>query len=308
MQEVTVGTPKGKGEQIAKLALQHGITEASVSQIRVYQNGESKEQEEVKVEVAAPDAARFIEALMAASFFDPREYSIVSDEVTAIVSSEPPEQVARPMKLSSVTILQDLWIQNHVTPAYGARAVVSALLLAYGMLEGDLTVIIVALLFTPFLSHVLAIAFGGWMGDWRLARQGALVLALTTTIAIAAGAVAAAVKGGPLSFDQFGTLQSNFAISFLVGIVAGLDTADEAGRREFIAVAGAAQFTSFPVWLGISLVLGFPDSETTLWRLVTPLVNTITILIVSLAVYIALRYRRDNIQRYAEATRTGGKA
>ena len=109
--------------------------------------------------------------------------------------------------------------------------------------------------------------------------------------------------GGPLSYDEFGTLQSNFAISFVIGIVAGLDTADEAGRRELVAVAGAAQFSSFPVWLGIALVLGFPDAQTTLWRIVTFFVNIITILVVTLAVYIALRYRRETVRRYAAATR-----
>ena len=150
---------------------------------------------------------------------------------------------------------------------------------------------------------VMAVGFGSWMGDWRLARQGLMVITLSTVIAILAGALVAAVMGGPLSYDEFGTLQSNFAISFVIGIVAGLDTADEAGRRELVAVAGAAQFSSFPVWLGIALVLGFPDAQTTLWRILTFFVNIITILVVTLAVYIALRYRRETVRRYAAATR-----
>jgi hypothetical protein len=304
MQEVTVGTPKGQGEKVARLALAQGIGEATVMPVRVYRQGTSEEREEVRVEVAAPESTKFIEALMAESYFNPRDYSIVSDEVVAIVSEEPPAQVARPLKLHAVVILQDLWLQNHITLAYIARAAVSSLLLAYGLIEGDMTVIVVALLFAPFLNHVLAMAFGGWSGDWRLFRQGAVVLGLTTLIAIAAGAVTAAVMGGPIAYDDFGTLYSNFAISFLVAVIAGLDTADEAGRREFVAVAGAAQFTGFPVWLGMSLVLGFPDQQTTFYRLITPLVNTITILIVSLIVYIGLRYRRENMQRYVAETRS----
>ena len=303
MQEVTVGTPKGQGEKVAKLALAQGISEAAVMAVRVYRQGKDEEREEVRVEVSAPESTRFIEALMAESYFDLREYSIVSDEVVAIVAEEPPEQVARPIKLHAAIILQDLWIQNHITVAYIARAAVSSLLLAYGLIEGDMTVIVVSLLFAPFLNHVLAMAFGGWAGDRRLVRQGVVVLGLTTLIAIVAGAVTAAVMGGPIAHDDFGTLYSNFAISFLVSIIAGLDTADEAGRREFVAVAGAAQFTAFPVWLGLALVLGFPDQQTTLYRLITPIVNTITILVVSLAVYVGLHYRRQNIQRYVATSR-----
>lgn len=303
MQEVTVSTPKGKGEQVARLALTQGIAEAAVIPTRVFRDSGTEEGEEVRIQVSAPESTRFIEALMAADFYDPRHYSIVSDEVVAIVSQKTPEQVTRPLKLSAPTILQDMWLQNHITAAYIARAVVSTLLVAYGLIEGDMTVYIVALLFTPFMAQVMAMSFGGWMGDWRLARQGLKVLALSTVIAVLAGVIVAAIMGGPLQYDQFGTLQSNFAISFIVGIVAGLDTADEAGRRELIAVAGAAQFASFPVWLGIALVLGFPDVQTTLWRIVTPFVNTVTILFVTLVVYAALRYHRENIRRYTATTR-----
>ena len=303
MQEVTVSTPKGQGERVAKLALAQGIGEAAVIPTRVFRDRGMEEGEEVRVQVSAPESTQFIEAVMAADFFDPREYAIVSDEVVAVVSEERPERGTRPFKLSAVTILQELWLQNHVTAAYIARAAVSTILVAYGLLSGDLTVYIVALLFTPFMSQVMAVGFGGWMGDWRLARQGLMVMTLSTVIAILAGVLVAAVMGGPLSYDEFGTLQSNFAISFIVGIVAGLDTADEAGRRELVAVAGAAQFSSFPVWLGIALVLGFPDAQTTLWRIVTFFVNILTILVVTLAVYIALSYRRETVRQYAAATR-----
>ncbi|MBP6787865.1 MAG: DUF389 domain-containing protein [Candidatus Promineofilum sp.] len=303
MQEVTVSTPQGQGERVARLALAQGIGEATLIPTRVFRDGETKEGEEVRVEVSAPESTQFIEAVMSADFFDPREYSIVSDEVVAIISQEPPERVTRPIKLSATTILQDLWLQNHLTTAYIARAAVSTLLVAYGLLSADMTIYIVALLFTPFMTQVMAVGFGGWMGDWRLARQGLTVLVVSTVIAIVAGVIVAAVMGGPLSYDEFGTLQSNFAISLLVGIVAGLDTADEAGRRELVAVAGAAQFASFPVWFGIALVLGFPDAETTVWRIVTFFVNIVTILVVTVAVYVALRYRRETIRRYATTTR-----
>jgi hypothetical protein len=301
MQEVTVNTPKGKGEQVARLALEAGIIEASVSSVYTY--GPDQEQDVVSIEVSAPEAAQFIQKVMSSSFYDPNDYTIVADEVMAVVSSEPPELVTRPMKIAPSSILQDLWMQNHINAAYLARAIVSSLLIAYGLMEADLTVLIVALLFAPFLTQDLAVAFGGWMRDWRLARRGALIMAVSTAIAILAGALAGVIMDGPMKYDQFGTLQSNFIISLLVGAVAGLDTADEAGRREFVAVAGAAQFTSFPVWFGIALAQGFPDAETTLWRIVTFLVNIITILVVSLVVYIALRYQPETLAGYIRAAR-----
>jgi hypothetical protein len=304
MQQITVTTPKGKAKPVVRIVQETGISQVAVSQVYVY--GPDEEHDEITFECSAPKAAKFIEAFMAAPFYDPRKYSLIADEVMSIVDSDPPEKVSRPFRISSTTILQDLWMQNHVTVGYVARAFVSTLLLAYGLLEGDITVLIIALLFTPFLAQDLAISFGGWMRDWRLVRQGALVLGLSTVIAVLSGVLAAVVMGGPIIYDEYGTLYSNFVISLLVGIVAGLDTADEAGRREFIAVAGAAQFASFPVWFGICLILGFPDPATTFWRLATFVVNIVTILVASLAVYVALRYRPDNIRRYVQAARNQG--
>ncbi len=298
MQEVTVSTPQGKGEAIAQLAIECGIKGVTVARVRAYEAGKFSEQEEVTVSTSAPLSTCFVEAVMAAPAYDPAQYTIICDEVMAIVTDEPAREVSRPMKVASVYVLQELWQENHITSAYIARAGVSTLLLAYGLLSGDIGTLIIAFLITPFLSQVLAIGFGSWAGDWALARQGAAVLGLSTVIAIAAGALAAAVMGGPIQFDEYGTLTSNFAISLLVGILAGLDTADEAGRREFVAVAGAAQFASFPVWFGLSLVLGFPDPATTLWRIATFFVNIFAMLAVSLVVYAALRYRRHSVGRY----------
>lgn len=78
-----------------------GIDEVTVIPTRVFRNSSTEEGEEVRVEVSAPESTRFIEALMAADFFDPRQYSIVSDEVVAIISQETPERVTRPFKLSA---------------------------------------------------------------------------------------------------------------------------------------------------------------------------------------------------------------
>jgi len=303
MQQVTVMTPKGQGQAIAKIAHELGMAEAGI--MPVFVAGPDEEREEVTIECAAPQAARFVETVMSAKFYTPKEYTLTADELLSIISSDPPEKISWPVRIDPAAVLQDLWTQNHLTVGYVARAFVSTVLLAYGLLDGDITVLIIALLFTPFLTQDLAISFGLWMRDWRLARQGALMIVFSTAVAMLAGAVTAAVMGGPIVYDEYGTLQSNFVISLLVGIVAGLDMADESGRREFIAVAGAAQFASFPVWLGICLVLGFPpDRMTTFWRMVTFVVNIVTILLASLAVFIGLRYRHENISRYLRQTRS----
>ena len=89
---------------------------------RVFRDDKTKAGEEVRVEVSAAESTQLIEAVMSAGFFDPREYSMVSDEVVAVISQEPPERVTRPIKLSATTIPQDLWLQTHLAAPYIARA------------------------------------------------------------------------------------------------------------------------------------------------------------------------------------------
>ncbi len=300
MNEIRVVTPKGKAKEIAQIALAMGIQEISVSPIYVY--GPDEEKDQLSMEVSVLQARRFMDALLTAPFFDINQYSVSSDQLMSIVSQMPAEKISWPLEVGAATILQDLWLQNHVTISYVARAFIAALLLSYALLEADLLTLLAALLFTPFLSQVLAMSFGALVRDWHLARQGLLALATSTGLTIMAGAIAAAAVGGQLQYDQFGTLISNFVISLIVGIAAGLDTADKSGRREFIAVAAAAQFAAFPAWFGISLVLGFPDRTTTLWRILTFFVNILTILVVSTGVYAALRYRPEVLQRYLKET------
>ena len=66
MQQITVSTPKDKAKSVAKLALDIGISEASVSQVYTY--GSNKEQEQVEVHCSEPEAAAFIDAVMEATF------------------------------------------------------------------------------------------------------------------------------------------------------------------------------------------------------------------------------------------------
>jgi hypothetical protein len=67
--------------------------------------------------------------------------------------------------------------------------------------------------------------------------------------------------GGPSRFTDFKPLVVSGVISAGIGWVAGLSSADDVGRPYLIAVA-AAQYAMYPVWVGLSLTLGFPDAAT----------------------------------------------
>jgi hypothetical protein len=305
MHEIRVKAPQGMGAEIAALALRSGIEEASVQPL--YLHGPNRTADQVSVEVSTPKAKAFVDAIMAHQQFDPEKWSITSRELRAIVSRSPVRETTRPMVEPAIDVFEDLWQLSHLTPSYVGRAFSAAVLLAHGMMEDNAVAIVVAALFLPFLSVVLAISFGIWSEDLGLARQGVMAVLVSVVCSVAAGALVAAIHGPPMQFHNFQTPLLGFAISSVVGVAAGLASADDAGRRYLIGVAAAVQYAVFPVWFGIALVLGFPDRTITAQRLLTLAINVVTIAGVGAAAYSVLGMRRDEVHRFVKSRFWGGE-
>ena len=113
-------------------------------------------------------------------------------------------------------------------------------------------------------------------------------MAVSTVLAVAAGAVVALIEGGTIAFAGFKNPLSSFAISAVIGITAGLSTADDTGRRYVIGVAAAVQLAIFPVWLGAALVLGRPDHAILCSRLLSFGINLVSIAAAGVGAYAIL--------------------
>jgi len=283
MHEVRVTVPQGKSQDVARLALDAGIKQASI--YRVYVHGPNREMEVVSAETSTPRAKLFIDALLSASWLDLAECSISARELRAVLSSDSQSEITYPRVEPAVDVLADLWQLSHLTSSYVGRAVAAAILLAYGMAEDSAISIVVAALFMPFLSQVLAVSFGLWSRDVGLAKKGLIAIAVSTAACVAAGALVGLLYGGALRFSGFKGPLVSFAISSVIGIVAGLAIADDAGRRYLIGVAAAVQFAVFPVSFGYSLVHGLPDANIVFERLGAFAVNLVTIAGTAILVY-----------------------
>lgn len=198
----------------------------------------------------------------------------------------------------ALDVLEDLWQLSHVTPSYVARAAGAAVLMAYGMFENSAVSIVVAALFLPFLSQVLAVSFGLWTRDRGLAKQGLFALCVSSVLSTAAGVLVAVLHRGPLMFDDFKTPLVSLGISSIIGITAGLASADDTGRRYLIGVAAAVQYAVFPVWIGISLMRGFHDTHVITGRISAFAINLVTIAAMAVAVYAWTGMRKEEVHRF----------
>ncbi|MBV8842834.1 MAG: hypothetical protein JO307_08485 [Bryobacterales bacterium] len=299
MHEVRVSAPEENTQQIVDLALHVGIPQATVYEVFVH--GPNQRKRVVSVETSTPRAKAFIDALFAADWFDSKRYSITMRELRAIFSHQSARELTPPMFEPALEVLQDLWQLNHITPGYVARAAGAAVLMAYGMFQNSASAIVVAALFLPFLSQALAIGFGCWARDRALALQGGKALLLSTIVSIAGGALVAALYRGPFLYDHFEGPLAAFAISSIIGVAAGLSTADDAGRRYMIGVAAAVQYAEIPIWLGTRIVLGIPGGSLLIQRLGTFAINVVTMIVVAAIVYALAGMRRGEVKRLETA-------
>lgn len=289
MRLVTVKTPQGQGQAVADLALRHGIQQAAVHQ--VYVHGPNKSKDVVEVETATPTAKAFIDALLAAPFFNTDEYSISVRAPRTIVSSESTRELTKPVIAPTTDIIEELWQFNHITFSLVGRLVAAGLLLAYGMLQDNLLTMIAGLLFLPLLPMLMATSLGGLSRYGRLARQGVVALLLGLGLLVLTGAGVAVVAKGPLGYNRFNSLPVTFLLALIVGVAATLAQVDDTGRRELIGLALASQLALPTTWLGLALGLGGSELAQAPERLLGLVVTLGTHLVVMTAMYALMRVK-----------------
>jgi hypothetical protein len=290
MRLVKVIAPKGKGTEVIKLAFSVGIKKASIFDLKTYSDeGDIESKESVDVECSTPKAKKFIDALLASDLFNIDEFSLTTRQPRSIISKQNIRELTAPLVEPATDLNQELWQFSQITYGYVGRVFLAACLLAYGLIQWQILLVIAGLLFLPLLPVLLAIGFGVWTKQWKLAWAGFLTFTAATFLLIVAGITVALLTGPPVRYDDFSSIPVSFLISLAVGIAAGLATTDDVGRRELIGLAVSAQIVIIPVWFGICFVFGFPATTGTgeiQTRALTFFINVLTVIISSLAVYI----------------------
>jgi hypothetical protein len=292
MRLVKVSAPNGKGTNIAQTAFSVGIKQVSIQTAESHRaDGEPQTKDVVDVETSTPKAKHFIDALLAADFYNSEEFSVAIRQPRSIISGDSFRELTKPLVVPATDIFEELWQFSHITVGFVGRNFIAACLLAYGLINQQILLMIAGLLFLQLLPLLLAIGFGAWTRTWKLVGQSASACIVAVILLILGGVSVAALSNPPLKYDEFNSTFVGFLISLAVGIAAGLANSDDVGRREFLGLAATAQIAIIPVWFGICFVFGFPtttgQNEITTRALGFGL-NVLTIIIASLATYVLL--------------------
>jgi hypothetical protein len=284
--------PEGKGDDVARTAFSVGIEKVSRRQIESHHaDGKVERKDVVDVEASTPQGKRFIDSLLAADFYNREDFTISVRQPRSIISQTGFRELTRPLVQPASDIFEELWQFSHITVGFVGRIFIVACLLAYGLIEQKTLLVIAGLLFLPLLPLLLGIGFGTWTSKWNLSVQSLLAFAVATILLILGGMAIAAVSDPPVKYDEFNTPLVAFLISLAVGIAAGLADSDDVGTRQMIGLAATAQLAIIPVWFGICFVFGFPSTVSQneiASRAAVFFINTVTVILASLAVYIFL--------------------
>lgn len=292
MRLLTIKVPAGQGLRVIQTAFAAGIKQVSTQQVQLHREGQpGVTRDVVEIETPTPLARQFLHQLTSLEEFDKGSWIISGRHPQSLITQEDLSKETRPVVTPALEILEDLWQFSHLSVSLVGRVFLSALLLAYGMIELNLPVMIAGLLFLPYHHQMLATAFGACTRSWRLVGQGLWALMLSTVLIIVAAACVAYLTEPPVKFDKFGSLLTGFFIALIVGAAAALASADDAGRRELIGLAATAHITVLPAWFGISLIFGFPEGHVFVERFMAFCINVAALTFGAFMVFCLLRLR-----------------
>ena len=302
MRLITIRAPKGQGQKVAELAFKSAIPQVSSFQAKALKaDNTSEDQDIVEVESATPKIKEFVESLMEASFYDPKSFSFTIRHPESVYAEEPPEKETHPIIRPTTDVYEELWQFSKITVSLVGRVFLAAALVAYGMREGYLPLIIAGLLFLPYHHHMLSVALGGSITEWRFFRQGLYAFLVSTLCIVAAGALVALLMEPPIKFTEFSSSPlSSFLLSMTIGIAAGLGSIDDAGRRELIGLAATAHISIYPVWFGMKFIFGFDPSDKPMEFLWVFLMDVATLTLFAAITYKLMKMKGKGISRFVK--------
>ena len=301
MKLVTVHAPRGEGKKVADVAMDSEISEVAISEATTFnKQKESSLIDIVHIQSSTPKVKHFIESLMQASFYNPDHIAFTIKHPESIFGTELPEEETEPTIRPTTDVYEELWQFTQITISLVGRVFLSAFLVAYGMREGFMPLIIAGLLFLPYHHHLLGIALGAGLKEWRFTRQAFTSFLLTTLLIIGGGALMGLLSEPGIKWTAFAesSVMFSFVISLSIGIAAGLAAVDDGGRRELIGLAATAHLAVYPIWFGLKFIYGFEPSDEPLHFLWVFFMDIFTITFFAAATFKIMQMKGDGIRRF----------
>jgi hypothetical protein len=304
MRLINVKAPQGKGATVAQTAFSVEIESVSVYQAeQINAQGSSETKDIVSIETSTPKAKMFIDRLLASDYYNSQDYSFSTRSPLSIAKKEDFREITKPLPENPVEILEELFQFSHITYSFVGRIFLAGCLLAHGMIQQQLLIMVAGLLFLPLLPLLQAVGFGLKTHQYKLSVQGATAFLLAIFLLVVGGIIVASLSSPPLRYNELSSVLTGLIISLAVGIASGLAIIDDTGKREMIGLAASSQIAIIPVWLGICLIFGLPagsDTNDVLTHILSLIINSAAIIIGAVTVHIFTGVANGNLTHLKE--------
>lgn len=301
MRLITVTAPKEKRDQIMDLVFLNGIEKLSVNEVEICDKQRKYvKTDKISLETNVPKGKKFIEDLMAETFYDPKIININSREPKSIAAINLPKEETMPMPTPTLEVYEELWQFCQITRSLVLRVFFAAIITSFGLVENYIPLIIAGLLFLPYHHHLIGMALASKLREWHLFKQAFLAFVLSTLIICGAGISVGLISGEGIEFTKWKETSTfiSFLISIVIGLAAGIAACDDAGRRELIGLAATAHLSIYPMWFGVKMISGFEATDEPSHFLLVFLMDAATICIASLFGYIIMQMKGNGIKSF----------
>lgn len=303
MKLLTIQVPKGKGKAIAEMAMDLGLQSVAISEKNFYEKDKTPSVVEwVEIESNTPKIKALVEKLMTAPFYDPAKYSFTVRHPESLFATELPEEETKPIIRATTDVYQELWQFCQITVSLLGRVLLSAFLVAYGMREDFMPLIIAGLLFLPYHHHMLGISLSAALGESKFLKQSLGSFAATTLFIVLGGVALGLLTEPGIKWNAFteSSILFSFLISMAVGIAAGFAAIDDAGRRELIGLAATAHISVYPIWFGLKFVYGFEPVDKPLHLLLVFLMDVGTLILFAGLTFKIMKMKGKGIKNFLQ--------
>jgi hypothetical protein len=203
MRLVKITAPVGLREKVKETIFSVGIRNVTVHHVTSHSaEGEESAVEVIDVETSTPKARRLTDRLLNEDYYDSSAISINIRQPRTLINDEDVHELTTPLVEPATDLYEELWQFSRVTYGLLGRIFVSAVLLAYGIINGKLLMVVGGLLFLPVLPMIMAVSYGIGGRQWRLVRQGSFAFVCSVAVLFTGGLLIAVMSNSPMRGDE----------------------------------------------------------------------------------------------------------
>lgn len=186
---------------------------------------------------------------------------------------------------------------------YYFLVILSTLIVAFGLVNNNMILVIGGMLVTPLLSPILAISLGIVITNLKVTLRSIRIFVISFLLAVLVSYIIGVISGSDMNHNDYvGQIMKPSAVSFLVAIIAGMAASFTWAKPELNkTLPGVAiTVTLIPPMTALGIALADKDKEIFMDALNVIMLNVAGILLASSLIFLLMKFYKAERKILAE--------